>query len=177
MIANDQNFDRGFKLLVTEYQERLYWNVRRMVHFHEDADDVLQNTFIKIFKNIKGFKSESKLYTWMYRIAHNEAISFLNKKKKHKVLELEDHLEFWENKLKADNYFNAEEAQIILVKAIETLPEKQKIVFNMRYFDELSYADISEILSTSVGALKASFHHAVKKIENYLEDNIDYVYK
>lgn len=175
MIRDDQSFDRGFSMLVKNYQEKLYWHIRRMVHFHEDADDVLQNTFIKVFKNIKGFKGESKLYTWLYRIASNEAISYINKNKKHQSLDMESHLTHLENKLKADEYFNSEKAQIVLVKAIEHLPEKQRVVFNMRYYDELSYKDISEILETSVGALKASFHHAVKKIESFITQNIDHV--
>lgn len=177
LILNDHTFDQGFKKLVLKHQEKLYWHIRRIVHFHDDADDVLQNTFIKVFKNIKGFKGDSKLYTWMYKIASNEAISFINKKNNKRSEVLEDHLEYLENRLKADNYFNSENAQILLTKAIETLPAKQRLVFNMRYFEALSYKDISEINNTSIGSLKASFHHAVKKIEQYLSDNLDYVYK
>lgn len=175
LIADDQTFDKGFELLVRTHQESLYWHIRRIVYAHEDADDVLQNTFIKVFKNIKGFAGHSKLYTWLYRIATNEAISLINKKKK-KFAGIEDGLAYLENTLTADTYFDATNAQLLLKKAIELLPEKQKIVFNMRYYDELSYNDISESLQTSVGALKASFHHALKKIENYLEDNLDYAY-
>lgn len=175
LISNDQTFDQGFRLLVKTYQERLYWTIRRIVHFHEDADDVIQNTFIKVFKNIKGFEGASKLYTWLYRIACNEAISHINKNKNKRPVNRDDQLVFLENNLKADVYFNAEKAQIVLAKAIELLPEKQRLVFNLRYYEELSYKDISETLDTSVGALKASFHHAVKKIESYLEENYDII--
>ncbi|NNE26451.1 MAG: RNA polymerase sigma factor [Saprospiraceae bacterium] len=175
LINDDRRFEEGFSLLVSSYQEKLYWHIRRMVHFHEDADDVLQNTFIKVFKHIKGFKSDSRLYTWLYRIASNESINHLQKQKKHASTDLGAHLTDLGERLKADSYFDAEQAQIILAQAIESLPEKQRVVFNMRYFDELSYKDIAEILETSVGALKASFHHAMKKVESYITDNIDYV--
>ncbi|MBT8191181.1 MAG: sigma-70 family RNA polymerase sigma factor [Bacteroidia bacterium] len=175
LLADDRTFDQGFRMLVKTYQERLYWTIRRIVHFHEDADDVIQNTFIKVFKNIKGFEGASKLYTWMYRIACNEAISHLNRNKNRKLINNEDQMLFLENNLKADIYFNSERAQLTLAKAIDSLPEKQRLVFNLRYFEALSYKDISETLETSVGALKASFHHAVKKIETYLKENYDIV--
>lgn len=175
LIKADHSFDRGFEMLVIQYQEPLYWHIRRMVHIHEDADDVIQNTFIKVFKNIKSFKGESKLYTWLYRIASNEAISFLNKKKKKQFSNLDEELGVLETSLKSDPFFDADEAQLNLIKAIETLPEKQKQVFTLRYFDEMSYKDISETLDVSVGALKASFHHAIKKIEHYLKQSLDYV--
>ena len=175
MMANDSLFEKGFKLLVKKYQERLYWHIRNMVHFHEDADDIIQNTFIKVFKNIKSFEKKSKLYTWMYRIATNETINYINKNKKHTYSSVDDNLMELENKLKADEYFNGDAAQLLLVKAINQLPTKQKVVFNMRYFEELSYKDISEILETSIGALKATFHHAMKKVESYLKENQSYV--
>jgi len=175
LINNDQTFDQGFKQLVLKFQEPLYWHIRRMVHFHEDADDVIQNTFIKIFKGIKGFKGNSKLYTWLYRIASNESITFLNKKKKQRALDIDSHVFDLEQKLIADNYFDADGAQLSLIKAIELLPEKQQLVFRMRYYDNLKYKDISETLGTSVGALKASYHHAVTKIEKYLKEYINHV--
>ena len=140
-----------------------------MVHRHEDTDDVMQNVFIKVFKNIKNFKAESKLYTWLYRIATNEAINFIKKQKPNVEL---DSIINDQNAVMADPYFDADHAQVILKKAIETLPEKQMIVFNLRYYDEMSYSDMSDTLGTSIGALKASFHHAVKKVELYLKNNI-----
>lgn len=175
MLSNDKNFDKGFEILIKNYHEKLYWHIRRIVHFHEDADDAIQNTFIKVFKNIKGFKGESKLYTWLYRIASNEAITLLNKKKKKNLTSWDQEVDSLGNKLIADSYFDEDRAQLVLVKAIALLPDKQKIVFNMRYYDEMSYADISEALETSVGALKASFHHALKKVESYIKEHIDYV--
>ena len=174
LIKSDESFERGFQILVSTYKERLYWHIRRIVHFHDDADDVLQNVFIKVFKNIKGFEAQAKLYTWMYRIATNESITFINKRKKQQVLG-QEHLEHLSERLRADSYFDAEEANIKLVQAIETLPEKQKLIFNMRYYDEMPYGEISSILDTSVGALKANFHHALKKVEAYLKDNLEYV--
>ncbi|MBT8232558.1 MAG: RNA polymerase sigma factor [Saprospiraceae bacterium] len=175
MLSNDKLFDKGFEYLVNKYQERLYWHIRKMVHFHEDADDVIQNTFLKVFKSIKGFKSQSKLYTWMYRIATNETINYLNKNKKHIHQNMNDALNEFENKLKSDEYFDGDKAQLLLAKGIEQLPAKQKQVFIMRYYDDLSYNDISEILNVTVGSLKASFHHAMKKVETYLKENVSYV--
>ena len=175
MLADESQFDRAFEHLVVKYQEQLYWHIRRIVHIHEDADDVIQNTFIKVFRYIKSFNGKSKLYTWLYRIASNEAISYLNKKNKSKSTSLEDMLVDLETRLNADQHFNGDHAQLCLLKAIETLPEKQKLVFNMRYFEEMSYKDIAEILEVSTGSLKASFHHAMKKVEDYLKQNVDYV--
>ncbi|ADY30376.1 RNA polymerase sigma factor [Cellulophaga lytica] len=162
---------KAFEVLVDTYKERLYWHIRKIVLNHDDADDVLQNTFIKVYRNIDKFKGESKLFSWIYRIATNESLSFL--KTKSKMLgvtshELQDLL--LEN-LQSDVYFEGDEIQLKLQKAISTLPEKQKLVFNMKYFDELKYEEISEILGTSVGGLKASYHQAAKKIENYLKSN------
>ena len=160
---------QAFEVLVNTYQKRLYWHIRRIVLDHDDADDVLQNTFIKVYRNIEGFKGESKLYSWMYRIATNEALNFLRNKSKKLGLsdgELQDRMIA---NLEADVYFEGEAIQLKLQKAIATLPEKQKLVFNMKYFEELKYEEISEILDTSVGGLKASYHLAVKKIEAFLK--------
>ncbi|WP_417360976.1 RNA polymerase sigma factor [Galbibacter sp.] len=160
--------EKAFRDLVEKYKERLYWHIRRMVLDHDDADDVLQNTFIKVYRNIQSFKEDSAIYTWMYRIATNEALSFLQKRAKfYDATSDELQMKMIEN-LKADAYFDGDEIQMKLQEAIATLPEKQRLVFNMKYFEELKYEDMSSILETSVGALKASYHHAVKKIEMQL---------
>lgn len=169
LLANRKTFDKGFRLLMASYQERLYWQIRRMVFEHEDANDVLQNCLIKVYKNIDRFQGNSKLYTWLYRIATNEAITFLNKKQRKTTTSLDNEEHNLANQLEADAYFDGSHAQLQLQKALTTLPDKQRLVFNMRYFDEMSYKEMSETLDTSVGALKASYHHAVKKIENYLK--------
>ncbi len=160
--------EASYRTLISTHKERLYWHIRKIVLNHEDADDILQNTFIKVFKHIDGFKGESKLYSWMYRIATNESISFLNKEAKQMKTDLNDLQEQRVQNLKADVYFDGDEIQLKLQKAIVSLPQKQQLVFNMRYFDEMKYDEISEILDTSVGALKASYHHARKKIESIL---------
>ena len=159
----------AFNILVNGYKERLYWHIRKIVINHHDTDDVLQNTFIKVYKNIDNFKGDSKLYSWMYRIATNEAITFLNKKAKAAQLTSEEIHQNLVNNLQADDYFDGDAAQLKLQQAIATLPQKQQLVFNMKYFEEMKYNDISEILETSVGALKASYHIAVKKIEDYIK--------
>ncbi|QHI38891.1 ECF RNA polymerase sigma-E factor [Kordia antarctica] len=169
-LKNPKTQEKAFRELVSTYKERLYWHIRRMVTSHEDTDDVLQNTFVKVFRSIDKFKGDSKLYSWMYRIATNESITFINQRAKKSGIsseELKDHLV---NNLQADVYFEGDEIQLQLQKAIAILPQKQQLVFTMRYFDDIKYKDMSEILDTSVGALKASYHHAVKKIENYLTD-------
>ncbi len=169
-LQHAETRSRAFKVLVDTYKQRLYWHIRRIVLNHEDADDVLQNTFIKVYKNIKGFKGDSKLYSWMYRIATNEALTLLKKNARKLDIgngELQDKML---GNLKADVFFEGDKIQLKLQKAIATLPEKQKLVFNMKYFDELKYTEISEILETSVGGLKASYHLAVKKIESYLKE-------
>ena len=161
----------AFEVLVDTYKERLYWLIRRIVLNHDDADDVLQNTFIKVYKNISAFKGDSKLYSWMYRIATNEALSFLkNKSKQLGISDVELQNRLVDN-LQADVYFEGDEIQLKLQQAIATLPEKQKLVFNMKYFDELKYEEISKILNTSVGGLKASYHLAVKKLESFLKED------
>ena len=169
LLSNDATLDRGFRLLMEAYQERLYWQVRRMVHDHEDANDVLQNCFVKVYRSIRQFEGKSKLYTWLYRIATNEAITFINKKKQKAVTSIDNEESSLSNQLKADPYFDGDEVQALLAEATSKLPEKQQLVFNLRYYDEMSYAEMSELLETSQGALKASFHHAVKKIVQYMK--------
>ncbi len=167
-LQGGQYVERGFSALMEQYQERMYWHIRRIVTDHEDANDVLQNTFVKVFKNIGSFKAKSKLYTWLYRIATNEAITFMDKKRRKYASSIDDEEANLANKLEADPYFDGDEAQIKLQQALSRLPDKQKMVFNMRYFDNMSYKEISEVLGTSVGGLKASYHHAVKKIEEFV---------
>ncbi|MCB9174315.1 MAG: RNA polymerase sigma factor [Flavobacteriales bacterium] len=163
---NSRNY--AFDLIVKQYQQRLYWHIRRMVIKHDDADDVIQNTFIKAWNGLPNFKEESKLYTWLYTIATNECITFLNKKRRMFFIPIHDVEQELSNQLESDDFYNGDEIQLKLQKAILTLPEKQRLVFNMKYYDELKYEEMSEILSTSVGALKASYHLAVKKIETFL---------
>lgn len=163
---NSRNY--AFDLIVKQYQKRIYWHVRRMVINHDDTDDVVQNTFIKAWNGLPNFKEESKLYTWLYRIATNECITFLNKKRRVFFIPLHDVEQELSNQLESDEFYNGDEIQLKLQKAILTLPEKQRLVFNMKYYDELKYEEMSEILSTSVGALKSSYHLAVKKIETFL---------
>jgi RNA polymerase sigma-70 factor (ECF subfamily) len=154
-----------------DYQKPLYNHIRNIVLNHDDTDDVLQNTFIKIFQHLKNFKGESKLFSWMYRIATNESITFINQKAKRNGTTSEALQTKIVDNLKADIYFDGNEIQIKLQKAIALLPEKQQLVFKMRYYEEIKYEDMSEILGTSVGALKASYHHAVKKVEEYVKGN------
>jgi len=168
-LKDSKTRSKAFKILVDTYKERLYWHIRAIVLDHDDADDVLQNTFIKVFHNIAGFQGNSKLFTWIYRIATNESLSFLrSKSKKLKLSDAELQSRMLE-KLEADPYFEGDEIQFQLQEAIATLPEKQKLVFQMKYFQELKYEEISAILETSVGALKASYHLATKKIEAFLK--------
>ncbi len=159
----------GFNLLVRKYQEQTYWHIRRILIEHDDADDVVQNTFLKIWENLSNFREDSKLYTWIYRIATNEALSFLKRKRKRYIIPFIDVEKSLSKSLTDDNFFSGDEIQLRLQKAILTLPEKQRIVFNMKYFDNLKYEDMSKILDTSVGALKASYHIAVKKIEDFIK--------
>jgi len=168
LLSNEQTIRRGFEMLVNMYSEKLYWQIRRIVITHDDADDVLQNTFIKAWLNIGSFENKSKLSTWLIRIAINEAIDFLRKKQKNDSVSADESLVV-SNQLMADEYFDGDEAQANLQEAISTLPAVQRAVFNMRYFDEMKYSAMSEILGTSEGALKASYHLAVKKIEAYLK--------
>ncbi|WP_196892929.1 RNA polymerase sigma factor [Aureivirga marina] len=170
-LKHPKSKEKAFRVLISVYKERLYWHIRKIVISHDDADDVLQNTFIKVFKNIENFKEESKLYSWMYRIATNESITFINKRAKQKNISLEEMQTKMIDNLESDSYFEGDHAQIQLQKAISRLPQKQQLVFNMKYFDDLKYQEIADILETSVGALKASYHHAVKKIEEFLRTN------
>ncbi|MBM6499754.1 MAG: sigma-70 family RNA polymerase sigma factor [Flavobacterium sp.] len=170
-LLNPKTQNEAFQKLLREYQKPLYNHIRNIVLNHDDADDVLQNTFIKVFQNLKNFKGESKLFSWMYRIATNEAITFLNQKAKKNNTTSEELQSKIVDNLKADSYFDGDEIQFKLQKAITLLPEKQQLVFKMKYFEELKYEDMSEILGTSVGALKASYHHAVKKIEEFMNGN------
>ena len=163
--------DEAFTRLVQEYKERLYWHIRKIVLDHDDANDVVQNTFIKVHLNIENFNENSTLFTWMYRIATNEALNFIKSKAKKIGLKNEEWIEAIADNLEADPFFDGDEAALILHKEISKLPEKQRIVFNMRYFDGMNYDSISEILDTSVGALKASYHHAVKKIKTKLTND------
>jgi RNA polymerase sigma-70 factor (ECF subfamily) len=170
-LLNPKTQNEAFKKLLRDYQKPLYNHIRNIVLNHDDADDVLQNTFVKIFKYLKNFKGDSKLFSWMYRIATNESITFLNQKAKRNGTTSQAMQSKIVDNLKADTYFDGSEIQIKLQKAINLLPEKQQLVFRMRYFEEIKYEDLSETLGTSVGALKASYHHAVKKIENYMNEN------
>jgi len=170
-LLDPKTQNKAFQKLLYDYQRPLYNHIRNIVINHDDTDDVLQNTFIKVFKHLKDFKGDSKLFSWMYRIATNEAITFINQKAKKNGLTSEELQTKIVNNIKADDYFDGNEIQIKLQKAIVALPEKQQLVFKMKYFEELKYEEMSEILSTSVGALKASYHHAVKKIEEYMNSN------
>ena len=170
-LLNPKTQNEAFKKLLCDYQKPLYNHIRNIVLNHDDADDILQNTFVKIFQYLKNFKGESKLFSWMYRIATNESITFLNQKAKRNGTTSQAMQSKIIDNLKADTYFDGSEIQIKLQKAINLLPEKQQLVFKMRYFEEIKYEDLSETLGTSVGALKASYHHAVKKIENYMKEN------
>lgn len=161
--------NEAFNLIVKKYQKKVYWHIRRIVIDHDDANDVVQNVFIKVWKHLDNFHEDSKLFTWLYRISTNESITFINQKKGKFFVPLGDVEYKLERTLEDDPYFNGNEIQLKLQKAILLLPEKQRIVFNMKYYDEMKYEQMSEILETSVGALKASFHHAVKKIEDYLK--------
>lgn len=161
--------EQAFRNLMTLYKKRLYWHIRKIVLNHDDADDVLQNTFIKVFKNIHNFNEESKLYSWIYRIATNESISFINKKAKRKNVDISELQIQMVDHLENDPMYSGDEIQKLLQKAIISLPQKQQLVFKMKYFDEMKYNDMAEILDTSVGALKASYFHAVKKIEKIIK--------
>lgn len=162
---------KAFELLVDTYKQRLYWHIRGIVLDHDDADDVLQNTFIKVFRNIGSFKGDSKLYSWMYRIATNESLQFLKVKSRKLGVSSQELQEHTAKNLQADVYFEGDEIQYKLQQAIATLPEKQKLVFNMKYFEAMKYEEISEILDITVGGLKASYHLAVKKIESFLKED------
>lgn len=167
-FSDERTREAAFTILLEKYQERIYWHVRRYVLNHDDADDLVQDIFIKIWNNLSKFRADAKLYTWIYRIATNESISFLNKKKQMLNISIDDDSSsFLADTLVQSSYFDAGKAELKLQQALLTLPDKQRLVFNMRYFEDLKYDEISEILGTSVGALKTSYHFAVKKIEKY----------
>lgn len=170
-LKNPKTQEQAFRSLMTLYKERLYWHIRKIVLSHDDADDVLQNTFIKVFKNIHSFKENSKLYSWMYRIATNEAITFINKKAAKQHVDISELQHKMADTLHEDTNYTGDEIQELLQKAIFTLPQKQQLVFNLKYFEEMKYNEMSEVLETSVGALKASYFHAVKKIEEFLKSH------
>lgn len=170
LMRNPKTLERGFRLLMETHQERLYWQVRRLLNDHEDANDVLQNALVKVFRNIGQFEGKSGLYTWLYRIVTNEAITFLNQSKRRKATSIDDADANIANRLKADSFFDGDEAQVRLQQALATLPDRQREVFNLRYYDEMSYEEMSKLLNISVGALKASFHHAVKKVEQFFAE-------
>jgi RNA polymerase sigma-70 factor (ECF subfamily) len=160
--------ERAFTAIIKKYQERLYWHIRRMVVDHEDANDVLQNMFIKVWKGLENFREDSQLFTWLYRIATNESLTFLTQQKKRSTISLSDDENGLSNKLKSDTNFDANKLEWKLQLGIQKLPEKQRLVFNLRYYDEMPYEEMSRILETSEGALKASYHHAAKKIEEFI---------
>ena len=162
----------AFECIVKEDSEQLYWQIRRLVFSHDDANDILQNTFIKAWINIDYFRGDAKMSTWLYRIALNECLTFLNKQRAANQLSIDEADKELLNKLESDTYFDGDDTQKIFLQAIHTLPEKQQIVFNLKYFKEMKYEEISEIVGTSIGALKASYHHAVKKIEAFLEKHL-----
>ncbi|OYT16891.1 MAG: RNA polymerase subunit sigma-70 [Bacteroidetes bacterium 4572_77] len=169
-IKHEKTLDRGFRLIVANYKERLYWLIRRILISHDDTNDALQDTFVKIWQNIQNYRGDAELYTWLYRIAVNEALGFL-KKKKRQHLGLSNYGEVLSQQLESDVYFEGNEFQKTLQKAILTLPEQQRLVFNMKYFEEIKYKDMAVILDKSEGALKANYHHAVKKIEEFVKTN------
>ena len=160
--------EAGYTRIIKKYQEKLYWHIRRMVVEHEDANDVLQNMFIKVWNGLENFREDSQLYTWLYRIATNESLSFLEQQKKRSSVSLSDVESGLSNRLKAEKHFDGNKLEWKLQVAIQQLPEKQRVVFNLRYYDEMPYEKMSKVLETSEGALKASYHHAVKKIEDFI---------
>jgi RNA polymerase sigma-70 factor (ECF subfamily) len=164
----------AFKLLLGRYSSKVYWQVRRIVIDHDDADDVVQNTFIKVWEKLIDFREDSQFYTWLYRVATNEALSFLNKKKANLNISMEELQEQLSDGLISSTYFDGNKLEMVLQQAILSLPEKQRLVFNMRYYDNLKYEEMEAILGTSVGGLKASYHHAVKKIELIVRQTLNH---
>lgn len=162
---------QAFNDVMRQYSEPLYWQIRRMVESHDDANDILQNTFLKAWQSVEGFRGDAKLSTWLYKIALNESITFLSKERKRLNISLDDEESHLVNLIESDEYVDGDALALKLRKAVASLPEKQRLVFNMKYYDEMKYEQMSEILGTSVGALKASYHLAVKKIEQYFADN------
>lgn len=167
-FRNEAGRDAAFTQLVRKYQERLYWHIRRMVVEHEDSNDILQNVFIKVWKNLGEFREEANLYTWLYRIATNETLTWIDQLKKRSAIPISDGESDLSNKLVAQKGFDATKTEWKLQQAIQSLPEKQRVVFTLRYYDEMPYDEMAIVLDTSAGALKASYHHAVKKVEQFL---------
>ena len=167
-FRNPGTREKAFTSIIKKYQEKLYWHVRRMLVDHEDTNDVLQNVFIRVWNGLDNFREDAQLYTWLYRIATNESLTFIEQQKKKAAVSLDDVEGSISNKIKADKHFDPNRLEWKLQVAIQQLPEKQRIVFNLRYYDEMPYEEMSKVLETSEGALKASYHHAVKKIEDYI---------
>ena len=167
-FRHEETKEKAFASLVKKYQEKLYWHIRRMVVQHEDANDVLQNVFIRVWKGLENFREDSRLYTWLYRIATNESLTYLDQLKRKSAVSLSNVETGLSNKIKADRNFDAQKVEWKLQLAIQQLPEKQRVVFALRYYEEMPYEEMSRVLDTSEGALKASYHHAAKKIEDYM---------
>jgi len=167
-FRNPNTREKAFTAIIKKYQEKLYWHIRRMLVDHEDTNDVLQNVFIRVWNGLDNFREDAQLYTWLYRIATNESLTFIEQRKKKASVSLDDAESNLTDKIKADKHFDANKLEWKLQVAIQQLPEKQRIVFNLRYYDEMPYEEMSKVLETSEGALKASYHHAVKKIEDYI---------
>ena len=170
-FRNPVTKEKAFTYLIKKYQEKLYWHLRRMVVDHDDANDVLQNVMIRVWNGLENFREDSQLYTWLYRVATNECLTFLEQQKKRTSVSLSDVESGLENKIKADQNFDGNKLEWKLQLGIQQLPEKQRIVFQLRYYDEMPYEEMSRVLETSEGALKASYHHAVKKIEEYIKNH------
>jgi RNA polymerase sigma-70 factor (ECF subfamily) len=168
IFHNNNKKNYAFELIIKKYQERLYWHVRKLVICHHDTDDIMQNVFTKVWKGLENFRGDSELFTWLYRIATNESLTFLKKKRTRFFIPFHNIEEQLKNSLESDEFFTGDQIQLKLQKAILKLPDKQRLVFNMKYFDNMKYEKMSKILDTSIGALKASYHHATKKIEKYL---------
>ena len=170
-FRDPQTKEKAYTAIIKKYQERLYWHIRRLVVDHDDANDVLQNVFIRVWNGLENFKEESQLYTWLYRIGTNESLTFLENQKKRAAVSLSDVESGLSNKIKADRHFDPNRLEWKLQLAIQQLPEKQRVVFTLRYYDEMPYEEMSRVLETSEGALKASYHHAVKKIEDFIKNH------
>lgn len=171
LFRQPESREKAFTDLIKKYQERLYWHIRRMVVDHDDANDVLQNMFIKVWNALDNFREDSQLYTWLYRIATNESLTFIEQQKKRSAVSLSEVETGLSNKIVADKHFDSNKLEWKLQLAIQQLPEKQRVVFNLRYYDEMPYEEMSKVLETSEGALKASYHHAVKKIEDFIRNH------
>lgn len=169
LLQKGETRNHGFNLLMQKYQKRVYWNIRRMVLCHDDADDVTQSTFIKAWSNIENFNAQSSIFTWLFKISTNESLNYLAKQKRKSFFSLSSFEGTLLNKMQSDTYFDGDQIQVKLQEVLLKLPEKQRLVFNMKYFDEMKYEEIAEVLETSVGALKANYHHAVTKVEELIK--------